>query len=455
MNREHFSSRLGFIMISAGCAIGLGNVWKFPYMVGSYGGGAFVLIYILFLIILGIPVLTVEFALGRGSQKSPTKMYNVLEKPGDKWHLHGYACLAGIYLLMMFYTTVAGWMICYFIKTVGGQMQGLDADGVGAAFGGLCASPGIMMIYMAIVVAIGFFVCSFSLQKGLERVTKYVMVALLVLISVLAIKALTMDGAAAGMEFYLKPDLAKMEEVGYGTVIVRAMSQAFFTLGLGTGSMAIFGSYIGKDQTLLGESVHVTALDTVVAIISGIIIFPACFTFGVEPTSGPGLVFVTLPNIFNSMAGGQIVGSLFFAFMSCAALSTVFTVFECIVACTMDLSGWSRKKTCVISGVIMFVLSLPCLLGFNVLSGFTPFGEGSTVLDLEDFMLSNILLPIGAVVFIIFSTTKKGWGWDNFVAEANAGRGLKIQPWMKGYIKYILPVIVTAVFIIGLISFFS
>ena len=455
MNREHFSSRLGFIMISAGCAIGLGNVWKFPYMVGSYGGGAFVLLYILFLVILGIPVLTVEFALGRGSQKSPAKMYNILEPHGSRWHIHGYACLAGVYLLMMFYTTVAGWMIYYFFRTVSGSLEGLDAEGVGAAFGGMCADPAIMTCFMAVVVFIGFFVCSFSLQKGLERVTKYIMAALLVLILILAFHGLTLDGAGAGMEFYLKPDISKMTEVGIGTVTVKAMSQAFFTLGLGTGSMAIFGSYIGRDRTLLGESVSVTALDTFIAIVSGIIIFPACFTFGVEPTSGPGLVFVTLPNIFNSMAGGRIIGGLFFAFMSCAALSTVFAVFECIVACTMDYTGWSRKKTCTVSGVIMFALSMPCLLGFNVFSGFQPLGEGSTVLDLEDFILSNILLPIGAVVFILFCTTKKGWGLSAFIEEANAGKGLKIQPWMTGYIRYVLPVIVTAVFVIGLISYFS
>lgn len=455
MNREHFNSRLGFILISAGCAIGLGNVWKFPYMVGAYGGGAFVLLYVIFLVILGIPILTLEYSLGRASQKSPTKMYDVLEPAGSKWHVHGKACLVGIYLLMMFYTTVAGWMLCYFVKMLTGQLNGLDAEGVGAAFGGLCASPGLMTLYMAIVVALGFFVCSFSLQKGLERVTKVIMMALLAIIIVLAIHGLTLDGAKEGMAFYLKPDLSKMAEVGYGTVTIRAMSQAFFTLGLGTGSMAIFGSYIGRDRTLLGESVNVTALDTIVALISGMIIFPACFTFGVEPTSGPGLVFVTLPNIFNNMGAGQLIGCLFFAFMSCAALSTVFTVFECIIACTMDLTGWDRKKTCLVSGVIMFVLSMPCLLGFNVWAGFQPLGEGSTVLDLEDFCLSNVLLPIGAVVFILFSTSKKAWGWDNFLEEANAGAGMKIQPWMKPYFKYILPLIVILVFIIGLISYFG
>ena len=453
MKRERFSSRYGFIMISAGCAIGLGNVWKFPYMVGYNGGGAFVLMYLIFLAILGIPILTIEYAIGRGSQKSPTKMYNQLEPEGTKWHLHGYACLVGIYLLMMFYTTVAGWMLCYFVKMITGQMDGLDADGVGAAFGGLLASPSTMIVYMGIVVVVGFFICSFSLEKGLERVTKYIMVALLVLIFILAAYSLSLDGAKEGMNFYLKPDFGVMGEIGYGTVAIKAMSHAFFTLGLGVGSMAIFGSYINKDQSLLGESASVTILDTLVAMVSGIVIFPACFTFGVEATSGPGLVFVTLPNIFNSMAGGKIFGCMFFAFMTCAAFSTVSTVFECISACTMDMPGWTRKKTCLISGIIMFVLSLPCLLGFNVLAGFQPLGEGSTVLDLEDFLLSNILLPIGATIFILFCTTKKGWGWDNFVREANSGKGFKIHPWMRGYISYVLPAIVMAVFVIGLITY--
>ena len=332
MKRERFSSRFGFIMISAGCAIGLGNVWKFPYMVGYNGGGAFVVMYLIFLAILGIPILTIEYAIGRGSQKSPTKMYNQLEPEGTKWHLHGYACLVGIYLLMMFYTTVAGWMLCYFVKMITGQMDGLDADGVGAAFGGLLASPSTMIVYMGIVVVVGFFICSFSLEKGLERVTKYIMVALLVLIFILAAYSLSLDGAKEGMNFYLKPDFGVMGEIGYGTVAIKAMSHAFFTLGLGVGSMAIFGSYINKDQSLLGESVSVTILDTLVAMVSGIVIFPACFTFGVEATSGPGLVFVTLPNIFNSMAGGKIFGCMFFAFMTCAAFSTVFAVFECIIA---------------------------------------------------------------------------------------------------------------------------
>lgn len=455
MERERLGSRLGFILLSAGCAIGVGNVWKFPYMAGQYGGGAFVLIYLFFLVILGLPVLTIEFSLGRASQKSPVRLYQQLEPKGSKWHLHGYACMIGNYLLMMFYTTVAGWMVQYFVNTARGKFTGMDPEQVGEAFGVVCSNPATMMAYTILVVVIGFFVCSFSLQKGLERVTKYMMLALLAIMVLLAVHSFTMNGAAEGLSFYLKPDLAKMREIGVGNVIVGAMNQAFFTLSLGIGAMAIFGSYLDKKHSLMGESVNVVLLDTFVALTSGLIIFPACFTYNIEVGSGPKLIFVTLPNVFNNMSMGTLWGSLFFVFMTFAALSTVFAVFENILACCMDLFGWSRKKACVINCVALILLSLPCALGFNVLSDIHPLGGATNFMDLEDFLVSNILLPLGSVVFILFAATKRGWGWKNFVAEANAGTGLKVQKWMRGYITYVLPVIVLALFVIGIISYFG
>ena len=455
MERERLGSRLGFILLSAGCAIGVGNVWKFPYMAGQFGGGAFVLIYLFFLIILGLPVLTIEFSLGRASQKSPVKLYQQLEPKESKWHLHGYACMIGNYLLMMFYTTVAGWMVQYFVNTAQGKFDGMDPKQVGDAFASVCSNPTTMIAYTVLVVIIGFFVCSFSLQKGLERVTKYMMLALLAIMVLLAVHSFTMDGAAEGLSFYLKPDLAKMQEIGVGNVIVGAMNQAFFTLSLGIGAMAIFGSYLDKKRSLMGESVNVVLLDTFVALTSGLIIFPACFTYNIEVGSGPSLIFETLPNVFNNMSMGNLWGSLFFVFMTFAALSTVFAVFENILACCMDLFGWSRKKACVINCVALVLLSLPCALGFNVLSDIHPLGGSTNFMALEDFLVSNILLPLGSVVFILFATTKGGWGWKNFVAEANAGTGLKVQKWMRGYITYVLPVIVLALFVIGIISYFG
>ena len=455
MERERLGSRLGFILLSAGCAIGIGNVWKFPYMAGQYGGGAFVLLYLFFLLIMGIPVMTIEFSLGRASQKSPVKLYRQLEPKGTKWHVHGYAAMIGNYLLMMFYTTVAGWMIQYFVSTASGRFQGLSAQGVSDVFTDVCANPTTMIGYTFLVVIVGFCVCSFSLQRGLERVTKYMMLALLVIMVILAINSFTMEGASNGLTFYLKPDLNRMKEIGIFNVVVGAMNQAFFTLSLGIGSMAIFGSYIGKDHALMGESMNVALLDTFVALVSGLIIFPACFTHGVEVTSGPKLIFVTLPNVFNAMPLGRLWGALFFVFMTFAALSTVFAVFENILSCCMDLFGWSRKKACFINCLAMLVLSLPCVLGFNVLSGIHPLGGSTNFLDLEDFLVSNLLLPLGSVVFILFVVSKRGWGWKNFIAEANAGKGLKMKNWMRGYITYVLPFIMAALLVIGMISYFS
>ena len=449
--REQLGSRLGFILLSAGCAIGIGNVWKFPYMVGQYGGGAFVLIYLFFLVILGIPVMTMEFAMGRAGQRSPARLYQQLEPKGSKWHLHGYVAMAGYYILMMFYTSVAGWMLDYFVRTAGGQFVGDDTDGVAAQFSQMLGDPLRMTLFMGIIVVLGFLVCSFSLQKGLERITKWMMVALLVIMVVLAINSVCTAGGSQGLRFYLVPDLARMKKVGIGNVVAGAMNQAFFTLSLGIGAMAIFGSYIGKERALMGESARVAALDTLVALCSGLIIFPACFAYGVQPDSGPSLIFITLPNIFNHMPLGRVWGSLFFVFMSFAAFSTVLGVFENIVSCTMDLSGWSRKKACLFNGILMLLLSMPCVFGFNVLSKFQPLGPGTGVLDLEDFVVSNLLLPLGSLIFIFFCTSRYGWGWKNFTKEANTGKGLKVQRWMRGYMCYVLPVLVAVILVLGLI----
>ena len=455
MERERLGSRLGFILLSAGCAIGIGNVWKFPYMVGQNGGGAFVLLYLFFLAVMGIPVMTIEFSLGRASQKSPVRIYHALAPKGSKWHIHGYVAMAGNYLLMMFYTSVAGWMVQYFIRTAQGTFDGMTAGQVGQVYEKICADPVGMVVFMAIVVILGFFICSFSLQGGLERVTKYMMLALLAIMVVLAIHSFTMDGAKEGLSFYLKPDLGKMREAGIGNVILGAMNQAFFTLSLGMGGMAIFGSYIGREHSLMGESVNVALLDTFVALVSGLIIFPACFTYQVEVGAGPSLIFVTLPNVFNHMPMGDLWGALFFVFMTFAALSTVLGVFENILSCCMDLFGWSRKRACLVNCILLLILSLPCALGFNLLSGIHPLGGGSNFLDLEDFLVSNIILPVGSLVFLLFAVSKRGWGWENFLAEANAGRGLKVKQWMRGYMTYVLPFLFLGIFLIGLVSYFQ
>lgn len=455
MERERLGSRLGFILLSAGCAIGIGNVWKFPYMVGQNGGGAFVLLYLFFLAVMGIPVMTIEFSLGRASRKSPVRIYHALAPKGSKWHIHGYVAMAGNYILMMFYTSVAGWMVQYFLKTAQGRFDGLTAEQVSEAYRQICADPVGMVAFTSLVVVLGFFICSFSLQKGLERVTKYMMIALLAIMVVLAIHSFTMDGAKEGLSFYLKPDLEKMREVGVGSVILGAMNQAFFTLSLGMGGMAIFGSYIDKKHSLMGESVHVAVLDTFVALVSGLIIFPACFTYHVEVGAGPSLIFETLPNVFNHMPMGNLWGALFFVFMTFAALSTVLGVFENILSCCMDLFRWSRKKACLVNCVLLLILSLPCALGFNLLSGVHPLGGGSNFLDLEDFLVSNIVLPVGSLIFLLFVVSKRGWGWKNFVAEANAGQGLKVKNWMRGYMTYVLPFLFLAIFLIGLVSYFK
>ena len=450
MQRERLGSRLGFILLSAGCAIGVGNVWKFPWMVGQYGGGAFVLFYVIFLLILGLPIMTMEFAVGRASQKSPVRAYQVLEKPGSRWHIHGYLAMIGNYLLMMFYTTVCGWMLHYFYLTAAGRFVGATTEQVGAVFGEMLSRPGVMAGCMIAVVVIGFLINSFGLQGGLERVTKVMMIALLAIMVVLAVNSIRTPGSSEGLRFYLIPDFGRMTETGVANVIVGAMNQAFFTLSLGIGAMAIFGSYIGKGRALMGEAVNVAVLDTFVAFTAGLIIFPACFAFDVSPDSGPNLIFVTLPNIFNHMAGGRLWGSLFFVFMAFAAFSTVLAVFENIMSCCMDLTGWSRKKTAAINIVLMILLSMPCVLGFNVWSGFQPFGPGSNVLDLEDFLVSNLWLPLGSLVYLLFCTSRYGWGWKNFQNEANEGGGIKVRDGIRFYVSYILPLIVLVIFVLGI-----
>ena len=447
--REKLGSRLGFILISAGCAIGIGNVWKFPYMAGQGGGGTFVLFYLIFLALLGLPVMTMEFSVGRASQKSPVKAYYALEKPGQKWHIHGYITLIGCYLLMMFYTTIGGWILLYVFKMAGGEFEGKNADEIAGVFGNLMEKPGLMTICMIVVVAACFGIVCMGLQKGVEKITKKMMLLLLALMVILAIRSATLPGAGEGIRFYLLPDFKKAAESGMKEVIFAAMGQSFFTLSLGIGAIAIFGSYIDKKRRLTGEAVCVTILDTCVALIAGMIIFPACFAFGVQPDSGPSLVFITLPNIFNSMSGGRIWGTLFFLCMLFAAASTIIAVFENIIAFAMDLTNCSRAKAVVVNLIAIVILSLPCVLGFNVLSGFQPLGAGSNVLDLEDFIVSNNLLPLGSLVYLLFCTSRYGWGWKKFCEEANAGEGIKFPKWTRIYVSYILPLIVLFIFVQG------
>lgn len=450
MEREKLKSRLGFILISAGCAIGIGNVWKFAYMAGQGGGGFFVLLYLLFLVMLGIPIMSMEFAVGRASQKSPAQAYKALEKAGQKWHIHGYIALIGNYLLMMFYTTVAGWMLYYFYLTSTGKFVGLNTDGVANVFSKMLQKPVTMTICMLIIVFVGFFICSIGLQNGLEKVTKVMMVALLAIMVILAINSFFMKGAKEGLSFYLIPSIERAKAAGIGNTAVGAMNQAFFTLSIGIGAMAIFGSYIGKDRSLLGESVTIAALDTFVAITSGLIIFPACFTFGVDQTQGPSLVFITLPNIFNNIPFGRVWGSLFFVFMTFAAFSTVLAVFENIVSCCMELTGFNRKKSSIVNMILVALLSMPCVLGFNLWS-FDWLGVfGGSFLDFEDFLVSNIWLPLGSLIYLLFCTSKFGWGWKNYKEEANTGKGIKIHNWMRVYLTYILPLIVLFIFAFGI-----
>jgi len=454
MEREKFNSRLGFILLSAGCAIGIGNVWRFPYVVGANGGGIFVLFYIFFLVALGVPVMSMEFAVGRASRKSTSRSFTVLQKPGQKWYLQGYAGMIGNYVLMMFYTTVAGWMLIYVYYMSAGKFAGLQADQVAGVFGGMLDNPMLMIVGMVVVVVIGFAVCSMGLQKGVEKYTKVLMIMLLAIMVILAINSMTLEGGREGLAFYLIPNLTTMKEIGLSKILLEAMNQAFFTLSLGIGAMAIFGSYLSKERTLLGEAFNIAVLDTFVAIVAGLIIFPASFAYGVNPDSGPSLIFITLPNIFNAMPGGRIWGSLFFVFMLFAAFSTVIAVFENIMSSCIDLWGWSRKKAAIINTITIIVLSLPCVLGFNILSGFQPFGAGSNVLDLEDFVVSNLLLPIGALIYTLFCVSRVGWGWDKYRAEANIGKGIKVPQWMKVYSTWVLPPVIILVIINGLYSVF-
>ena len=451
MKRESFKSRLGFLLVSAGCAIGIGNVWRFPYVVGENGGGIFVLFYLLFLVAMGLPVLTMELAVGRGSRKSAVLAYKELEKPKSKWHIHGWFAILGCYVLMMYYTTVSGWMVSYFYKFVTGEFKaGMDVDATGSVFSDLLADPKQMGFWMILTVIVGFIVCSRGLQNGLERISKIMMTALLVLIVVLAVHSITLSGAGEGLRFYLIPNLSTVEKVGIGNVISAAMNQAFFTLSLGVAAMEIFGSYMSKNHALAGEGVRICALDTFVAVMSGLIIFPACFSYGVEVTSGPKLIFVTLPNVFVNMAGGRIWGSLFFLFMTFASFSTVIAVFENIMSFAMDMFGWSRNKTAIINCIIILIASLPCVLGYNVWSDLHLIG-GREVLDSEDFLVSNLLLPLGSLIYLLFCVTKWGWGFDNYIEEVNTGSGLKMSRKLKPYFQFVLPVLILIILIQGLL----
>ena len=454
MEREKFSSRLGFILISAGCAIGLGNVWRFPYIVGEYGGAAFVLVYLVFLLILGLPIVIMEFAVGRASRKSAAVSFDVLEPKGSRWHLTKYPAMAGNYILMMFYTTVGGWMLLYFFKMLMGDFTGLEAEAVAGEFNTMLGNPVLMGSFMVVVVLLCFGVCAMGLQQGVERITKVMMVCLLGLMVVLAVHSMILPGGGPGLEFYLKPDFGKMKEAGLGDAVFAALGQSFFTLSIGIGALAIFGSYIGKERSLTGEAVSVALLDTMVAFMAGLIIFPACFAFSIEPGQGPKLIFVTLPNVFNNMAGGRLVGTLFFLFMSFAAVSTVIAVFQNIVSFATDLTGCTIKKAVMCNAAAIILLSLPCVLGFNLWSGFMPFGEGSNVLDLEDFIISNNLLPLGSLIYLAFCTTRYGWGFENFMKEANEGKGIRFPRWVRGYVTFVLPVIVLFIFIQGYIAKF-
>jgi NSS family neurotransmitter:Na+ symporter len=450
-SEEKFSSRLGFILTSAGCAIGLGNVWRFPYITGKYGGGLFVLIYILFLLILGIPIVTAELAVGRASRKSVMRSFDVLEPKGTKWHVYKWIAMVGNYLLMMYYTTIAGWILLYFFKTARGDFVGLKSAGVAQAFGATTASPVVSVVFMAVIVVVGFAICAGGLQGGVERITKVIMVALFVLMVLLALNSIRLPGAKAGMAFYLKPNTGAMTLKTLPETIYAAMGQSLFTLGVGIGSMGIFGAYIGKEKRLFGEGVTIAALDTVIAILAGVVIFPACFSYGVKPTSGPPLIFITLPNVFNHMPHGRFWGALFFLFMTFAALSTVIAVFQNIIANFRDVTDMPLKKSCAINAVLLILLSLPCALGFNLLSFIHPLGAGSTILDLEDFLVSSNIVPVGSIVYVLFITSKAGWGFDGFLSEVNTGTGLRF-PEGRGsrfYMGVVLPILIAVIMIGG------
>lgn len=453
--RETLASRLGFILLSAGCAIGLGNVWRFPYITGQYGGAAFVLIYLVCLVILGLPIMVMEFTIGRASRQNIGLSLRTLEPPGTKWHVYGPLAIVGNYFLMMFYTTVTGWLFSYFVYSVRGDFVGRDTAGVAEVFSSVLADPVPQILWMIAAVVIGFLVVGRGLQSGVEKISKWMMLCLFAIMLILAIRSIMLPGAHEGLSFYLLPDFSKIAGAGLGEVLFAAMGQSFFTLSLGIGAMSIFGSYIGKKQSLTGESIRIIILDTSVAIMSGLIIFPACFAYGVQPDSGPSLLFVTMPNIFNQMAGGRIWGGLFFVFMSFAALTTLIAVFENITSYWMDVHGWSRKKACIVNACAIIILSVPCVLGFNLWSSFEPFGPGTGVLDFEDFIVSTTLLPLGSLIFLFFCTQKKGWGWNKFLQEADAGEGLKYPAWARFYITWILPCIVLVIFVKGYIDIFS
>lgn len=450
LKRESFASRIGFLMVSAGCAIGIGNVWRFPTVTGQYGGGVFVLFYLLFLVLMGAPVLTMELAVGRAGHGSAGTAYRALEPKGSKWHLHGWACLIGCCVLMMYYTTVSGWMLAYFFRFVKGTFTGLAADAVSGVYADLLADPFEQIVWMAITVLLGFFVCSRGLQNGIERIGKWMMGALFVLILVLAVHSFVLPGAGEGLAFYLLPDWNRAAEMGIGNVIVAAMNQAFFTLSLGVGAMEIFGSYMSRDYTLAGESLRICALDTCVAICSGLIIFPACFSYGVSPDAGSKLIFITLPNVFANMTGGRLWGTLFFVFMTFASFSTIIAVFQNILACLQESFGWSLKRACAVGTVFILLASVPCILGFNLWSGVQPMGPGSTVLDAEDFLVSNLLLPIGSLIYLLFCVTRWGWGFDNYLTEANTGKGLRLPRWFKPYFSVVLPLLIVFILVQGL-----
>lgn len=450
LKRESFASRIGFLMVSAGCAIGIGNVWRFPTVTGQYGGGVFVLFYLLFLVLMGAPVLTMELAVGRAGHGSAGTAYRALEPKGSKWHLHGWACLIGCCVLMMYYTTVSGWMLAYFFRFVKGTFTGLAADAVSGVYADLLADPFEQIVWMAITVLLGFFVCSRGLQNGIERIGKWMMGALFVLILVLAVHSFVLPGAGEGLAFYLLPDWNRAAEMGIGNVIVAAMNQAFFTLSLGVGAMEIFGSYMSRDYTLAGESLRICALDTCVAICSGLIIFPACFSYGGSPDAGPKLIFITLPNVFSNMTGGRLWGTLFFVFMTFASFSTIIAVFQNILACLQESFGWSLKRACAVGTVFILLASVPCILGFNLWSGVQPMGPGSTVLDAEDFLVSNLLLPIGSLIYLLFCVTRWGWGFDNYLTEANTGKGLRLPRWFKPYFSVVLPLLIVFILVQGL-----
>lgn len=451
MERESFKSRLGFILVSAGCAIGIGNVWRFPYVAGENGGGLFVLLYLVFLVLMGIPVLTMELAVGRASRKSAVLGYKKLEKPKSKWHIHGWFCMLGCYLLMMYYTTVSGWMTSYFYKFATGTFEsGMTSEQVSGVFSQLQSNPIEMVIWMAIITILGFLVCSRGIQKGIEKVSKVMMIALLVLILALAVNSILLSGAGEGLKFYLVPDFEKVSEIGIGNIVSAAMNQSFFTLSLGIAAMEIFGSYMSKDNTLPGESVKICALDTFVAIMAGLIIFPACFSYGVEPDQGPALIFITLPNVFVNMAGGRIWGTLFFLFMTFACFSTIIAVFENIISFCIDMFKISRTKSVIINAVIILIASLPCVFGFNIWSGFELFGQN--VLSIEDFLVSNILLPVGSLIYLLFCVTKFGWGFDNYLTECNTGKGMKFAGFLKPYFQFVLPILVLIVLVQGFIK---